>query len=289
MRYGALEGGGTKMVLAVADENMNILTRESIPTTLPEETMERMIAFFRENPVDTLGVGCFGPLDLNPASPTYGYITKTPKLAWRDYPLLPEFEKALGVPCAIDTDVNAAVLCEAEMGAARGLKNCVYVTIGTGIGGGVYCEGNLVHGLMHPELGHFLLSPHPDDPMPQGICPYHGSCLEGLASGPAIEKRWGKSAKELPPDHPAWALEAHYLAQMCVAALMILSPEKIVLGGGVMGQKHLFPIIRKETLRLLNGYLCCVENLDDVIVPPACFPDSGLLGSLLLAKKALKK
>ena len=147
----------------------------------------------------------------------------------------------------------------------------------------------LVHGLMHPELGHFLLSPHPDDPMPQGICPYHGSCLEGLASGPAIEKRWGKSAKELPPDHPAWALEAHYLAQMCVAALMILSPEKIVLGGGVMGQKHLFPMIRKETLRLLNGYLCCVENLDDVIVPPACFPDSGLLGSLLLAKKALKK
>ena len=231
MKYGALEAGGTKMVVAVADEGLHILARESIPTLTPAETMPRILDFFRMHQPDALGVGSFGPLDLHPASPTYGYITKTPKLAWCDYPLLPEMQKALGVPCALDTDVNAAALCEAELGAARGVKNCVYVTVGTGIGAGVYCEGNLVHGLMHPEWGHMLLAPRADDPMPQGVCPYHTACLEGLASGPAIEKRWGVSARELPQGHKAWALEAHYLAQMCVAALMILSPEKIVLGG----------------------------------------------------------
>lgn len=289
MRYGALEAGGTKMVLAVADENLNILCRESLPTLIPEETMPKMIAFFKEHPVDALGIGSFGPLDLNPESKTYGYITKTPKLSWCDYPLMPEFEKALHVPCMLDTDVNAAALCEAELGAAKGLKNCVYVTIGTGIGAGVYCEGNLVHGLMHPEWGHFLLAPRADDPAPEGFCPYHKGCLEGLAAGPAIEKRWGVSAKELAPDHPAWDLEAHYLAQMCVMALMTVSPQKIILGGGVMGQKHLFPMIHKETMRLLGGYLSCVSDVSDLIVPPACFPDSGLIGSLLLAKKALEQ
>ena len=185
MRYGALEAGGTKMVLAVADENLNILCRESLPTLTPEETMPKMIAFFKEHPVDALGIGSFGPLDLNEESKTYGYITKTPKLSWCDYPLLPEFEKALQVPCMLDTDVNAAALCEAELGAAKGLKNCVYVTIGTGIGAGVYCEGNLVHGLMHPEWGHFLLAPRADDPAPEGFCPYHKGCLEGLAQNDA--------------------------------------------------------------------------------------------------------
>ncbi|MBR1585015.1 MAG: ROK family protein [Clostridia bacterium] len=289
MKYGALEAGGTKMVLAVADDELRILARESLPTRTPGETMPAMIAFFRDQGVDALGIGSFGPLDLNPSSETFGYITKTPKLSWCDYPLMPEFEKALRVPCVLDTDVNAAALAEAQVGAAKGLKNCVYVTIGTGVGAGIYCEGNLVHGLMHPEFGHILLAPHPDDPMPQGICPYHRGCLEGLAAGPAIEKRWGVSAKELPADHPAWRIEAHYLAQMCVNALMTVSPEKIILGGGVMGQKHLFPMIRRETERLLGGYLAPVKDLDQLIVPPACFPDSGLIGSLLLAKRAAEQ
>ncbi len=288
MRYGALEAGGTKMVLAVADENRKILARESIPTRTPGETMPRMIAFFRKHPVDALGIGSFGPLDLHPGSPSFGCITETPKLPWRHYPLLPAFREALGIPCALDTDVNAAALCEARLGAARGAQNCVYVTVGTGIGAGVVCEGKLVHGLMHPEWGHMLLCPRGDDPMPQGICPYHGACLEGLASGPAMEKRWGAPAKELPPDHPAWELEAHYLAQMCVTAVMTVSPEKIVLGGGVMGQKQLFPLIRRETMRLLGGYIACLENADGLIVPPACYPDSGLIGALLLAERAAK-
>lgn len=286
MRLGAIEAGGTKMVLAVADEQMNILCRKTVPTRTPEETVPEMIAFFRQHPVAALGIGCFGPLDLNVDSATYGSITKTPKLAWRDYPLLSAFREALQVPCALDTDVNAAALCEAEMGAAKGLENCVYVTVGTGIGGGVYVEGKLVHGKMHPEVGHMLLRAHPQDPCPDGFCPYHKGCLEGVASGPAMEKRWGRSARELPPDHPAWALEAHYLAQMCMNLMMAISPEKIILGGGVMGQKHLFPMIRKEFLSLLNGYIPCVQDAERMIVPPMCYPDSGLLGSVLLAKKA---
>lgn len=287
MYIGAIEAGGTKMVLAVADEKLQILHRTTLPTTTPEETMPKMIAFFQEHPVSALGIGSFGPVDLNPESETFGYITKTPKLAWRDYPLIPAFEKALGIPCVLDTDVNAAALCEAEMGAGKGLKNCVYVTVGTGIGGGVYCEGRLVHGKMHPEVGHMLLRARGDDPAPDGFCPYHRGCLEGVASGPAMEKRWGKSARELPPDHPAWELETHYLSQMCLNLMMTVSPEKIILGGGVMGQQHLFPRIRQEFLRLLNGYIPCVKAADDLIVPPLCYPDSGLIGSLLLAKKAL--
>lgn len=286
MKFGALEAGGTKMVLAVADEELHILSRESLPTRTPEETMPAMIDFFRQHQIDALGVGSFGPLDLNPASPTYGYITKTPKLSWCDYPLLPAFQEALHVPAKLDTDVNAAALCEAKLGAAKGLKNCVYVTVGTGIGAGVYCEGQLVHGLMHPEWGHMPLAPQADDPMPRGVCPYHAGCLEGLASGPAIEKRWGVSGRNLAPDHPAWRMEACYLAQMCVTALMTVSPQKIILGGGVMAQGHLFPLIRQETLAMLNGYLAPVQTLDDIIVPPACYPDSGLMGSLLLAKMA---
>lgn len=289
MRYGALEGGGTKMVMAVTDENLNILCRESIPTRTPAETVPALIAFFQRNPVDVLGVASFGPVDLNPASPTYGSITKTPKLAWCDYPLLPALQNALQVPCGFDNDVNAAALCEVERGAAKGLNSSVYVTVGTGIGAGVYCEGRLVHGLMHPEWGHILLAPRADDSMPQGACPYHRGCLEGLASGPAMEKRWGVPGRELPWDHPAWDLEAHYLAQMCVAALMMVSPERIILGGGVMSQERLFPLIRKETLRLLGGYLCCVQDAEQLIVPPACAPNSGVLGAALLAKKAWER
>ena len=288
MKLGALEAGGTKMVLAVADEDLRIHERISLPTRMPEDTIPAMVDFFARQGIDALGVGSFGPLDLNPTSATYGYITETPKAGWRHYPLMPALLHALRVPGCMDTDVNAAALCEAEMGAARGLRNCVYITVGTGIGAGVYCEGNLVHGLMHPEWGHMLLRPHPDDPMPRGVCPYHEGCLEGLASGPSMERRWGVSARELPADHPAWRIEAHYLAQLCVTALMTVSPEKILLGGGVMGQKQLFPLIRRETERLLNGYLACARGLDTLIAPPECYPDSGLLGALLLAKRALR-
>jgi len=288
-RYGALEAGGTKMVLSVLNEAGDILKRESIPTLTPEETMPAMIDFFRDNAVEALGIGCFGPLDLNPASPAYGSITATPKLAWRHYPILNEFRKALQIPVAIDTDVNGAALAEARLGAARGLGSCLYVTVGTGIGGGLIIGGEPVHGLVHPEFGHMLLAPEKNDPSPEGFCPYHKHCLEGLAAGPAIGKRWGKPAQELPPEHPAWELESTYIAQMCHNAIMAFSPEKIILGGGVMQQMFLFPIIRCKTLELLGGYLCSpvVERgLEDYIVAPGLGVNSGVMGAYLLAKKA---
>ena len=286
MRYGSVEAGGTKMVLAVSDEQLNITERLSIPTLTPEETMPAILDFFKKNPADVIGLASFGPLDLDPASPSFGSITATPKLPWRQYPFKKAVEDALQVPCAVDTDVNAAALCEGRLGAARGTENCVYVTIGTGIGGGVYCEGHLVHGGMHPEIGHMPLQVYADDPMPGGICPYHGACLEGLASGPSIERRWGLSARKLPDDHPVWDLEARYLAQMCTTLMMILSPERIVLGGGVMHKELLFPLVRKKTAEMIAGYLTShnAVELDKTIVPPACFPDSGLIGGLLLAK-----
>ena len=288
MYYGALEAGGTKMVCSILDENGQMLERVSLPTLTPEETMPPMIDFFRTRGAAALGIGCFGPLDLNPASPTYGSITSTPKLAWVNYPLLPEFQRALGVPALIDTDVNGAALAETRLGAARGLSSCLYVTIGTGIGGGIIIEGEMMHGLVHSELGHMLLKPQPGDPAPEGFCPYHKHCLEGLACGPAIQKRWGKLAQELPPEHPAWALEADYLAQMCWNALAVFSPEKIILGGGVMQQPHLLPMIRRRVKAISGDYIrhALTETFEDYIVAPGLGVNSGVMGAYLLARQA---
>ena len=254
-KIGALEAGGTKMVLAVYDEVGQELERLTLPTETPDKTMPPMQAFFRNHGIDALGVGSFGPLALGKDDPNYGAITTTPKLAWRNYPLLQRLTEGLDIPSAIDTDVNAAALAEAEAGAARGCRSAVYVTIGTGIGAGICIDGKPVHGMLHPEAGHMLLRPHPDDPLPRGVCPYHDGCLEGLAAGPALGARANGNAKELPDDHPLFSLEAHYLAQMCVNLILTVSPEKIILGGGVMQRASLFPMIRRETQRLLGGYV----------------------------------
>ena len=289
MRFGTLEAGGTKMVLSVGNERNELLEQVSIPTETPEKTIPAMIAWFRDKQIVSLGIGSFGPVDLNPDSPTYGWITKTPKPGWSDTPLLPPMRDELGVPALIDTDVNAAALAEWQLGAAKGLNSCLYVTVGTGIGAGLVIEGRLVHGLIHPELGHILLRQEADDQTPVGFCPYHRGCLEGLASGPAIEKRWGTKAQFLAPDHEAWKLEAAYLAQMCMNAVCAYSPEKIILGGGVMQQKHLFPLIREKTLELLNGYVQAkeiLEHMDSYIVEPGLGTKSGATGALLLARKA---
>ena len=289
-KIGALEAGGTKMVLAVYDEAGQELERLTLPTETPDKTMPPMQAFFRDNGIDALGVGSFGPLALGKADPNYGAITTTPKLAWRNYPLLQRLTEGLDIPSAIDTDVNAAALAEAEAGAARGCRSSVYVTIGTGIGAGICIDGRPVHGMLHPEAGHMLLRPHPDDPLPRGVCPYHDGCLEGLAAGPALGARANGNAKDLPDDHPLFALEAHYLAQMCVNLILTVSPEKIILGGGVMQRASLFPMIRRETQRLLGGYVQTEQvltGIDGYIVPPALFPVSGLYGSYLLGRQAL--
>ena len=244
MTIGALEAGGTKMVLGIADADGRILHSHSLPTRTPNETVPEMIAFFSQHAICALGVATFGPAQVHADSPEYGAILHTPKLAWQGYPLCQTLSRALNVPFACDTDVNAAALAEVRLGSARGLHSCLYLTIGTGIGGGLYCEDRLVHGMLHPEWGHMLLAPRADDPTPEGFCPFHQHCAEGLAAGPAMEKRWGVSARDLPADHPAFDLEAYYLAQVCVNALMTVSPERILLGGGVMQREGLLPRVR---------------------------------------------
>lgn len=292
MRLGALEAGGTKMVCALGDELGNVIERASFPTRMPEETMPDIIQYFKDKQIEALGISSFGPLNLDEASPNFGDITTTPKPGWANYPLRRTLMEALQVPVGIDTDVNGAALAEARLGAGKGLDSLVYYTIGTGVGGGAVVEGKLLHGLVHPEMGHMLLRPCKDDPAPHGFCPYHDGCLEGMANGPAIEKRWGVSAKDLPEDHIAWDVEAEYLAQMCVNTALILSPKMIVLGGGVMHQMHLFPKIRRRTQELLNGYVAhkaILENIDSYIVPPALGDNAGAAGSLLLALEALNQ
>lgn len=292
MIYGTLEAGGTKMVLSLGNEQNELTEQVTMPTQSPDETIPAMIRWFKERKIDALGIGTFGPVDLNPESETYGWITSTPKPGWRNQPLLPRMRDELGVPAMIDTDVNAAALAEWKLGAARGLRSCMYVTVGTGVGAGLVIEGRVVHGLMHPELGHMLLREVSTDPSPEGFCPYHKGCVEGLCSGVALEKRWGRKARELSPDHEAWKLEAAYLAQMCVNAVCAFSPEKIILGGGVMQQKHLFPLIRQRTVELLNSYIqspAILERIDTYITEPGLGTRSGALGALLLARAAGEK
>ena len=293
MLIGALEAGGTKMVCSIGNAQGQVLQRASIPTAAPEVTVPQIVEFIRKFEVSALGIGSFGPLDLNPASPDYGSITVSPKQEWNGYPLLRELRSRLGVPAQIDTDVNAAALAEHRLGAGRGMDSLLYVTVGTGVGGGIIAGGAPLHGLIHPEIGHMMLCPQEGDPMPDGICPFHRHCLEGLASGPAIEKRWGLSARLMTPDHPAWELEAEYLAQMCANMTLAVSPEIIVLGGGVMQQMHLFPRIRRRTLELLGGYVASPkltqQGIDGYIVPPALGVNSGVAGALLLGAMALEE
>ncbi len=292
--FGGIEAGGTKFVCGIGSGPGDLKT-EQFPTTSPAETTAAAIAFFREHtgpPIKAIGIASFGPVDLHPESPTFGYITSTPKLTWQNFNLAGTVAKALNVPVGFDTDVNGAALGEARWGAAQGLSDSVYLTVGTGIGGGAIVHGRVLHGLMHPEMGHIRI-PHDTafDPFP-GQCPFHGDCLEGLACGPAIEARWGRPAHELPPDHPAWTLEAHYLALALNNWVCTLSTKRFVLGGGVMNQPHLFQLVRQELARILNGYIRMKEvtsELDDFVVPPKLASRAGVLGSLVLAEEAWEK
>ena len=289
--YGALEAGGTKMVCAIGDENGNILERISIPTRTPAETMGPMIDFFRGKGIRALGIGCFGPVDLNKKSPTYGYITSTPKLAWQNFPIVAEFQKALGVPVGFDTDVNAAALGEATWGCTKDVENSIYITVGTGVGVGVIINGKPYHGMMHPEGGHILLGRHPDDPMVGSGCPFHENCLEGLAAGPSLEKRWGVKGAELTGRKEVWQLEAYYIGQALADYILILSPERIVLGGGVTHQEGLLALIRQETAKQLAGYIrtAATQNLDSYIVGVSLNDNQGVMGAVKLAMDAEKE
>ena len=258
---------------------------------MPEETLPRAIAFFRPyaEELAAIGVGSFGPIDPRPASPTFGYITTTPKPGWAQTDFVGALRAVFDVPIGFDTDVNAAALGEHRWGAAQDLDTFIYLTIGTGIGGGAMVEGNLLHGVMHPEMGHIRL-PHDRglDPF-EGCCPFHGDCLEGLASGPALESRWGGGAESLPNAHPAWELESSYLADAIINFTLSLAPQRVILGGGVMQQTHLFPLIRQKVQTRLNGYLAVTEisdQMDGFIVPPALGQRAGILGALALAQQA---
>lgn len=277
------------MVCAVGDENGVIKDRASFPTRQPEETFADMIAYYRNWDIQALGIGCFGPVDLNRQSRTYGYITKTPKPGWGNCDIVGAFKDALGVPVGFDTDVNGAVLGEVTWGAAKGLDSAIYITIGTGVGVGVYVNGGLLHGLVHPEGGHILLIRHPRDTY-EGKCPFHKNCVEGLAAGPSIEARWGKKAAELADRDEVWEMEAYYIAQAITDYILSYSPQKIILWGGVMHQEKLFGMVRKEVLNLLNGYVAhetITEHIDQYIVPPALGEDPGIMGAIKLGLDAL--
>lgn len=286
--YGSLEAGGTKMVCAIGDEQGHILERVSIPTLAPENTMPAILDFFRNKNISALGIGCFGPVDLDKKSPTYGHITTTPKLAWKNYDIVGVCEKELGVPVGFDTDVNGSALGEATWGCTKDLDNSIYITVGTGIGVGVIIDKKPYHGMIHPEGGHIFLARHPQDPMERGVCPYHELCLEGLASGPSIQARWGKPGVELADRKEVWELEAYYLAQAICSYIMILSPEKIIVGGGVAHQEQMMPLIRAEVLRQMGGYITAkgMQDLDNYIVLPSLNDDQGILGALKLAMDA---
>lgn len=290
MILGALETGGTKMVCAIGNEKGEILEQVSIPTQTPEITVPKLLSFFKGKRIEALGIACFGPIDLDRNSETYGYITTTPKLAWQNYDMVGTFKKELGVPVGFDTDVNGSVLGEYTWGIAKGLHSCIYITIGTGVGVGVVVDGRLLHGMMHPEGGHILLHKLPQDTY-EGFCPFHKNCMESLAAGPAIEERWGQKTFHLVDREEVWELEAEYIAQALVNYTMLVSPQRIILGGGVMHQTQLLALVREKFKTLLNGYIRTkeMEDLDNYIVLQSLDNKQGIMGALKLGMMELER
>jgi fructokinase len=291
--FGGIEGGGTKFICAVGTGPDDLRAETRFPTTTPEETLGRAIAFFKGQVLSigsltAIGMASFGPIDPRPESPTYGQVMPTPKPGWAGANLVSMLKTSFDIPIGFDLDVNAAALAEWRWGAMKNCSPAIYLTVGTGIGGGIMIDSQLVHGLLHPEMGHVLL-PHDRtaDPFP-GSCPFHGDCFEGLANGPAMEKRWGQKAETLPPDHPAWALEAHYISLALSDFIFTLSPQRIVLGGGVMQQPQLLPLIRQEVTGILNSYVQSeqiLDHIEDYIIPTGLGGRAGVLGAIALAQQ----
>ena len=285
--YGGIEAGGTKFVCATGSGPEDIRAETRFPTTTPGETIGRAIEFFRGEmkkwEIGAVGIGSFGPLDLDPASPAYGYITTTPKEDWANTDLAGTIQRALGAPVRIDTDVNAAALGEGKWGTARGLDTFIYLTVGTGIGGGGLVNGKPIHGLVHPEMGHIFVKHDRNTDVFKGCCPYHGDCWEGLASGAAMEERWGKKAEELPDGHPGWALETEYLAAGIMNLIVTVSPQKVITGGGIMKKSGLIESVRERVKELLNGYVAAAEiteRIAEYIVLPGLGDRAGVLGAM---------
>ena len=291
-RYGVVETGGTKMVCAIVGGPDDVRDEVRFPTTTPQENIPQIIEYLRmhhaRTPLTAVGIGSFGPIVLDRADPNYGCVAPTTKPGWSGAPVVAPIQAALGIPVGFDLDVTTAGLGELEWGAGVGLEHIVYYTIGTGIGAGVISRGQPLACMAHPEAGHQRISRHPQDVFP-GFCVFHDDCLEGLACGPSIEKRWGVKAHLLPPDHQAWVFEADYVAQAVMNTILFVSPQRIILGGGVMEQLHLFPMIRRRVIERLNGYInldAITKRIDEYIVPPALGNRAGMLGALVLAMRA---
>lgn len=296
--YGGIEGGGTKFICVVGSGPNDIRAESRFQTTTPEETMARAVDFFKQQEsslgkLGSIGFACFGPLDPNPVSPTYGHILPTPKPHWTGANVIGMLRSAFDdIPLSFDTDVNGAALGEWRWGEGQGLHTFIYLTVGTGIGGGAYVEGKLLHGFIHPEMGHIAIRhDFKKDPF-EGVCPFHGDCFEGLASGAAMEKRWRQRGDTLPNDHPAWELEVEYIAQALASYSFMLSPQRIIIGGGVGSLPHLLPRIQQGTKALINGYIqspVILKNIESYIVSPGLGNRSGMLGAIALAEQALQK
>ncbi len=293
MSYIGIEAGGTKFVLAHGTNPSNLSHRTVIQTTTPQETLaqvrDAIHALTQHQPLKAIGIACFGPIQLDRSHPHYGYITTTPKPGWQNQNIVGYFQQQFDVPIGFDTDVNATALAEHYWGCAHGIDTFIYLTVGTGIGGGALVQGQLLHGALHPEMGHCIIQPHPDDSF-KGVCPYHGNCLEGLASGPSLKARYQvTSALSLTTDHPAWELQADYLAQALANYSLILSPKKIIMGGGVMRQQQLFPLIREKLKQKINGYVQHhYLNDPNYVCPPQLGENAGAAGALALAHAAVK-
>ncbi len=289
---GAIEAGGTKFVCAAGSSpaEFNADFHASIPTSTPAATLAAVVAFFDRvrnemGPMAGIGIAAFGPVDLNPRSDTWGRLLQTPKAGWSSASLAEPLQR-FGCPIAIDTDVNAAALAEAEFGAGAGTESLAYITVGTGIGGGVVIGGRTLRGLVHPEMGHIRVERDPRDSRFDGICPFHGDCLEGLASGPAIMRRWKRAVEDWPAGHPGLEIIGGYLGQLAATIALITSSERILLGGGVMNDGRLFPHVRSAARRWLNGYLpieARAGGFDRYITAPALGPRAGIVGAMLLA------
>lgn len=284
--YGSIEAGGTKFVCAVADESLEIIDRVSFPTTTPEETMELVIQFFKgyQDKLEGIGIGSFGPIDIHRNSPTYGFITSTPKLLWQNFDFVGTMKKHFSLPIAWTTDVNAAAYGEYVFGKGKGLSSVVYYTIGTGVGGGAIQEGRFVEGFSHPEMGHMMVVPHKNDSF-TGNCPFHGKCLEGMTAGPAIEKRTGKKGQDISPDDELWDMLAYYIAQCAYNTTLMLSPDVIIFGGGVMKQRHMLKKVHQAFEDLMQSYVK-TPDLTNYIVTPELEDNAGTIGCLALAKEA---
>lgn len=286
--FGAIEAGGTKFVCAVSDENFNIIERVSFSTRSPEETLDDVFKFFdKYENLKAIGIGSFGPIEVNKKSQNYGYITSTPKLKWQYFDFLGNMKSHYNIPIGWTTDVNAASLGEYELGSAKENNSCIYLTVGTGIGGGAIINGKFIEAFGHSEMGHIIIRKHPEDDF-EGWCPYHGDCLEGLTAGPSIEKRYNVKGQSLDENHEVWKFISYYLAQALVDYTLILRPEKLILGGGVMKQSHLLSMIKENFVELLADYIE-IPPIDDYIVTPSLGDNAGIVGALILGKKVMEE